>query len=104
MKKLPKSIEKRINEINNLLLLTDQLGDFVYTYAGGTYPFYVDIQSIEIKDLKVVIKAKDPKRKNNLINIEKYNCKKIDEFALNGLVHLKYDLSIILKALKKALN
>jgi hypothetical protein len=104
MKKLPKSIENRINEINALIPLVDQLGDFAYTYNGGTYPYHVDIVPIIVNGLKVRIKAKDTKWNHNYINDQKYNANNNDYFAENGLIGLKYDLSVILKAFKKALK
>jgi hypothetical protein len=101
MKKLPKSIENRINEINQLIPLVDKLGDFAYTYAGGTWPYKVDIKPIEINKLKVIIKAKNPVNVNSndfLVN-EIYNTN--DFYNMDAL---KYDLSVILKAFKKALK
>jgi hypothetical protein len=104
MNKLPKSIESRILEINNLIPLVDKLDEFAFTYAGGTWPYYVNINPIEIKGLKVTIKSKYLNDQNNFVDNQKYNCKKIGEFEENGLSQLKHDLSIILKALKKALK
>jgi hypothetical protein len=104
MNKLPKSIEKRINEINAMIPQIEKLDEFACTYNGGTWPYYVDILPIEIKGLKVIIKAKDLKSKNNFIDNQKYNAANDDYFADNGLNGLKYDLSVILKAFKKALN
>lgn len=101
MKKLPKSIENRINEINEMIPLIDQLDDFAYTYSGGTYPYKVDIKPIEINKLKVIIKAKYPINVNSndfLVN-EIYNTN--DFYNMDAL---KCDLSVILKAFKKALK
>jgi hypothetical protein len=104
MKKLPKSIETRINLINSMLPQISNLDKIPFTYNGGTWPYYVEIQPIEIKGLKVTIKAKDLKSKNNYINAEKYNVNNTDYFADNGLSGLSYDLSVILKAFKTALK
>jgi hypothetical protein len=41
---------------------------------------------------------------HNFITLQKYNAKDQDFFSDNGLIGLKYDLSVILKAFKKALN
>lgn len=101
MQKLPKAIENRINEINQLIPLIDQLENFVYTYAGGTWPYKIDIKPIEVSKLKVVIKAKNPVNVNSndfLVN-EIYNAK--DFYSIDAL---KYDLSVILRAFKKALK
>jgi hypothetical protein len=105
MKKLPKSIQTRIAEINAMIPQVEILDEIPFTYNGGTWPYYVEIQPIEIKGLKVIIKAKDQKPDNhNFITLQKYNAKDQDFFSDNGLIGLKYDLSVILKAFKKALN
>jgi hypothetical protein len=101
MKTLPKSIENRINEINSMIPLIDQLDGFVYTYAGGTWPYKIDIKPIEINKSKVIIKAKNPVNINSsdfLVN-EIYNTN--DFYNTDAL---KYDLSVILRAFKKALK
>lgn len=104
MKKLSKAIETRINLINSMLPQIENLDEIPFTYNGGTWPYYVEIQPIEIKGLKVIIKAQDLKSKNNYINAQEYNANNTDYFAENGLNGLKYDLSVILKAFKTALR
>lgn len=105
MKKLPKQIENRIAEINAMIPKINELGDYAWTYAGGTWPYMVDIEPIEIKGLKVIIKAKNQKdERSNYITKDIFDAKKTDLFDENGLIHLKESLSVILKAFKKALN
>lgn len=105
MKKLPKSIESRINEINSMLPQVDALGDFAWTYAGGTWPYQVDIEAIQVDGLTVTIKAKDQKNNRwNFITLETYDVTDCDYFSCTGLTGLKHDLSIIFKAFKKALK
>lgn len=104
MKKLPKSIETRINEINSMIPVINDLSDFAYTYAGGTWPYYVDIEPITINGLKVTIKAKDPKAGHNYIDKQTYKATDSDYFSDKGIIALKIDLGIILKAFKKALK
>jgi hypothetical protein len=101
MQKLPKQIETRIAEINAMLPKISNLENYVYTYAGGSWPYLINIEPIEINGLKVIIKAMDEKvnYKSNYITREAY--KVSDE---DSLENLKYDLSIILKAFKKALK
>jgi hypothetical protein len=104
MKKLPKAIETRINLINSMLPQIETLDEIPFTYNGGTWPYYVEIQPIEIKGLKVIIKAKHVKGPYNYINAQKYNANKNDYFSEDGINGLKYDLSVILKAFKTALR
>ena len=104
MKKLPKSIETRIAEINAMLPQVEILDEIPYTYNGGTWPYYVEIQPIEIKGIKVIIKAKNVNGNYNYIDVRKYNANKNDYFSEDGINMLKYDLSVILKAFKKALK
>jgi hypothetical protein len=105
MKKLPKSIENRISEINAMIPQIDNLENFAWTYNGGTWPSLVNIEPIQVNGLKVTITAKDQKfTKDNFITKQTYKASNLDMFADNGLTGLKYDLSVILKAFKKALN
>lgn len=104
MKKLPKAIENRINEINSLIHLVENLDECPYTYAGGTWPHYVEIKPIQVKGLKVTIEAKNAKQSHNYITKETYKANDLDFYSFNGLISLKYDLGIILKAFKKALK
>lgn len=103
MKNLPSATLSRINEINALLPLIDDLGASVYTYAGGTYPYLIDLYPIEVNGLKVIIQSKKAGH-NDYVLKETYKANKVDAFALNGLTALKYDLSVILKAFKQALK
>jgi hypothetical protein len=105
MKKLPKSIEIRIAEINAMIPKVNELENYAWTYAGGTWPYMVDINPIEIKGLKVIIKAKDQKAgRSNYITKDTFNAKKTGYFDENGLIHLKESLSVILKSFKQALK
>jgi hypothetical protein len=99
MKKLPKQIETRIAEINAMIPQVDNLDQFVYTYAGGTWPYVINIDPIQINGLKIIIKAKNQKHGHNYINEETYRAN--NEYNLENL---KYDLSVILRAFKKALK
>lgn len=101
MKKLPKSIENRISEINAMLPQIGNLENYVYTYCGGTWPYLINIEPIQINGLKVIIKAIDERvnYKSNYITREAYKVSDAD-----SLENLKYDLSIILRAFKKALK
>jgi hypothetical protein len=104
MNKLPKSIGNRITEINSLLDQVALLDEYAYTYNGGTWPYYVDIEPIQVDGLKVTIKANDLRGSHNYIDVQEYDVTNDDYFNDYGLRGLKYDLSVILKALKKALK
>ena len=58
-----------------------------------------------MKGLKVTIKAKDQKNASyNYITKATYKANDDGYFSDNGLIALKIDLSVILKAFKKALK
>jgi hypothetical protein len=101
MQKLPKQIENRIAEINAMLPKISNLENYVYTYAGGTWPYLINIEPIQVNGLKVVIKSMDEKvnYKSNYITREAYKVSDVD-----SLENLKYDLSVILRAFKKAIK
>lgn len=104
MKKLPKAIETRINLINSMLPQIETLDHFVYTYAGGTWPYKIDIMPISINGLKVTIQANNKNASTeSYIKKETYNLSGINLMS-DHIESLKYDLSVILKAFKKALN
>jgi hypothetical protein len=95
---------KKINEINDLINVINELGDIPTTYAGGTFPHYVSIKPITIKNQFVTIES-DINVYSYIDNKERYNTNKSsicgDEFCEK---HLNYTLNIILKAFKKTLN
>jgi hypothetical protein len=95
---------KKINEINDLINVINELGDVPTTYAGGTFPHYVSIKPITIKNQFVTIES-NIEVYSYIDNKERYNTNKSsifgDEFCEK---HLNYTLNIILKAFKKTLN
>lgn len=102
-KKIPKNVIDRINLINSLIPQIDQLDELVYTYAGGTWPYIIDLKEIRVKNQFVKFFTKNEDRAGYLLDKNK-------RYNTNGtkwgedLDQLKNDLSIILKAYKKALN
>lgn len=105
MKTISKAILTRIEEINNLIPIVNDLSIIPFTYDGGTYPYYVILEhKIEIKNQYVYIQG--PKNNANCY-IEgklRFNVNNVDMFADNGIDQLKHNLSVILKAFKKAVT
>jgi len=100
-----KALLKKIEEINSMLDAVNDSADIPVTYAGGTWPYYVQIKPIEVKNQFVTIRPSDDAslRHNYFETKERYNMNKKsvcgDEYCAK---HLNYTLNIILKAFKKA--
>lgn len=95
---------KKIQEINSLIVTISELGEIPVTYAGGTFPHYVSIKPITIKNQFVTIES-DINEYSFIDKKERYNINKTsicgDEFCEK---HLDYTLNTILKSFKKILN
>ncbi len=104
MKTLKKSTLKKIDNINSLIVIIDELNLIPYTYAGGTFPHYVLIKPIKVNNQFVTIESaiKD----NSFIdNKERYNVNKNSVFGDEYCEkHLNYTLNIINKAFQTALK
>ncbi len=93
-------ILKRIEEINNLLPIINELEAIPVTYAGGTWPYYVEIKPITINGKFVTIEAVNKKDRYQYISKARFNINKTDYFDDNGLYHLNETTKHILKSLK----
>jgi len=101
LKKTPIAIQRRVDEINRLLPLVNESDELAGGYFGSTMYSYVILKKpIEIKNQFVYIYS-DP---FHYPFERRYNMNNKDEFSVNGLPALKYDLAIILKAFKKVLK
>jgi len=102
-----KALLKKIDLINSMIDQVNDLGDIPVTYAGGTWPYYVQIKPIEVKNQFVTIRPSEDAflRHNYFETKERYNMNKKsicgDEYCSK---HLNYTLNIILKAFKKSLK
>jgi len=101
LKKTPIAIQRRVDEINRLLPLVNESDELAGGYFGSTmYSYVILTKPIEIKNQFVYIYS-DP---FHYPFEQRYNMNNKDEFSVNGLPALKYDLAIILKAFKKVLK
>lgn len=95
---------KKINEINDLINVINELGEIPVTYRGGTFPHYVSIKPITVKNQFVTIES-NINVYSFIDNKERYNINKKsicgDEYCQK---HLEYTLNTILKSFKKILN
>ena len=102
--KIKKSILDKINEINELLPIVDEMENYAVTYADSTYPSFVILEKpIEIKNQFVYVFYEDS-RYNYVEGKQRYNLNKKGEFDEYGEVYLLQDLKIILKAFKKLIG
>ena len=98
---IPRALLKKIEEVNSLL---EQAIDLeVYTYAGGTYPYYVsNILYFEVKDKYVYAITDDSfwgKKYGYFDKKQRFNTNNDDQ-----LEELKYALNYIKRALVSAIK
>ena len=99
-----KAILNKIEQINALINEVNQCNEYLTTYAGGTFAFYVMIKPITIKNQFVTIETAinsysfiDKKERYNINKVSVFG----DDFDRN---HLNYTLNIILKSFKQTLK
>jgi hypothetical protein len=95
-----KKLIQKIEQINAMIEAVNESENIPVTYAGGTWPFYVLIDPIQVNGKFVTIRSAI--NQNSFIEgKERYNLKKSsvfgDEFCAK---HLNYTLNIILKSFK----
>jgi hypothetical protein len=104
MKKFPVRILRKIEQINSMLEEVKNADETPITYAGGTWPYYVDILPIEINNQFVTIRSAI-KNHSFIDGKERYNVNKTSMFGdENCAKHLEYTLGIILKSFKKVIS
>jgi antirestriction protein len=100
--KFPVAIERRINEINELLPKVKEADEIAGGYFGSTHYTYVQLEKpIEIKGKYVYIHSANGKY--DMTFEKRYNVNKLGD-EIDGRKSLNYDLSNILKAFKSVLK
>ncbi len=96
-----KKLIQKIELINSMIPAVEIADEIPVTYAGGTWPYYVLIEPIEVKNQFVTIRS--AVSQNSFIEgKERYNMNKSSFFGdENCAKHLNYTLNIILKSFKK---
>jgi len=97
---MKKAILNRITQINALLPEIKNLDETPCTYDGGTWPFYIDINGIDIKNQLVY--RRENKSRNGDGFEKRYNVNKEEGFG--SLEELKWALSLILRTFKKEIK
>ena len=99
-----KAILNKIEQINALINEVNELNFYPVTYNGGTFPHYIVINPIKVKNQFVTIES-NLDLYSFIDNKERYNLNKVsvfgDEFCKS---HLNHTLNIILKSFKQALK
>ena len=101
--KLPKALAERINEVNDLIKIATEECLYVTTYAGGTFPYIVDLKPISVNGKFVTIESANLNQYSYLAK-ERFCITKTDTFDANGLADLKYNIAIIRRALQLAIK
>jgi len=102
-----KALLKKIDLINSMIDSVNNADEIPLTYAGGTWPYYVQIKPIEVKNQFVTIRPLEDALLgyNYFETKERYNMNKKsicgDEYCAK---HLNYTLNIILKSFKKVIK
>lgn len=102
-----KALLKKIDLINSMIDQVNNADEIPLTYAGGTWPYYVQIKPIEVKNQFVTIRPLEDALLgyNYFETKERYNMNKKsicgDEYCAK---HLNYTLNIILKSFKKVIK
>ena len=105
-KKFPLAVQRRVDEINEMLPKVNESGDYASTYAGSTMESYIILDKpIQIKGKYVYISEEDSRwgkygfeKRYNVNDREDIN------FSMNGREALMYDLSIIKRSFTKLLK
>ena len=100
MKKFPIQITRKIAVINEMLPKVAESEEIPYTYDGGTFPSYVNIDKIVVKNQFVTIYGGDSMY--DYIGQQRFNVNSLDEFDSNGRSDLMHTLNVIIKAFKSA--
>jgi len=96
-KKINAALQRKINTINEMIPRINSLEELPITYDGGTYPYYIDILNIKVKNQFVYIET------NKGFNIMQFD----KRYCVNNakqLEELKYSLSLIIKTFKKTIK
>lgn len=94
---MKKAILNRINEINEMLPLVANAEEIPTTYAGSTFPYYIQLTApIEVRNQFVYIF--EDKSQYGYGFDKRYN---VNDY--NSLEQLKYDLTQIKRAFKKVI-
>jgi len=97
---MKKAILNRINQINDLVTEIKNMDEVPYTYDGGTWPYYIDINGVDVKNQFVYIR--ENKSRHGYGFEKRYNVNKEEGFA--SLEELKWALSLILRTFKKQIK
>ena len=102
---MPIAIERKINEVNDLMTRVSELEEVPTTFGGGTFEHYVDIREAISTDGKFVTIKWIDKPYNLERGKERYNVSKVSAFGDDYCKkHLMYTLNIIKRAYTRALK
>ena len=96
-RKINTALQRKINAINEMIPKINTLEELPISYDGGTFPSYIDILNVKVKNQFVYIESKVG---FNVMQFDKRYCVN----NANQFDDLKYSLSLIIKAFKKSLK
>jgi hypothetical protein len=98
---MKKSLLNKVNLINDLIETAKSLDiETPVTYDGGTFPYYIDINFVSVKNQFVYINENKSEYSYNFEN--RYNSNK--ECGIGSLEELTYHLNLIKRTLAKAIK
>jgi hypothetical protein len=99
-----KKLIQKIELINSMIPAVNLADEVPVTYAGGTWPYYVLIEPIEVKNQFVTIRSAI-NHNSFIASKERYNVNKTSDFGDEFCAkHLNYVLNTILKSFKKVIK
>jgi hypothetical protein len=102
--KVKKAIQNKIDEINQLMPIVNDLDNIPFTYDGGTYPAYVILTDTILVRKNYVYLFYENSVNNYDQGDIRFNLNKLSTDQPYGEYQLKHELNMILKAYKAALK
>jgi len=102
--KLPLTLRRKIDYINSVSKQIENLDSLVYTYDGGTYPYCIDVESIDITKSFVYIwvNKNDTFIDRTNLTYQRFKIDTSNDIFANE--DLKHTLNVISREYKKALK
>jgi len=102
--KLPLALRRKIDYINGVSKQIKGLENLVYTYDGGSFPYCIDVESIDISNnfVYIWVNANDTYIDRTNVTYQRFKIDTSNDIFANE--DLKHILNVIAKEYKKALK
>lgn len=102
--KLPLALRRKIDYINSVSKQIKNLDDPVYTYDGGTFPYCIDIDDIDVTEnfVYIWVNKNDTYISRSNVTYQRLKIDTSNDIFANE--ELKHTLNVIAREYKKALK